>query len=180
VITAIRRNTSSLIGEVSKPPQVALTSNGKPEARFQELVKECGKLKKAALLREFIFAEKDALEAAKGGGDGTPTAKLSGVEMRKLLNRVAISGNAPQDVHQLIEACLELDDRTMTEFIEELGKVLRGRVLQEYVKGTLRVSRGWHTIRVALCHASSSCVSPFRASFSSQDSTGMATRSFEG
>jgi hypothetical protein len=106
-LTAIRRNTSSLIGEVSKPPQVALTSNGKPEARFQELVKECGKLKKAALLREFIFAEKDALEAAKGGGDGTPTAKLSGVEMRKLLNRVAISGNAPQDVHQLIEACLE-------------------------------------------------------------------------
>ncbi|UZJ57516.1 hypothetical protein CBS101457_006836 [Exobasidium rhododendri] len=138
-IEAGRDKTSSLIRRISEHQDHSVKSNGKTDIRFQELVKELSRLKKARLIREHIFAERDALEKAKeGNGDGSKKVKLSSREMRTFLERVRRTANAPQEIQDFIEASLALSDKSMMEVVEELGKVMRGRILQEFVRGTLR------------------------------------------
>lgn len=130
---ATREETSELIAENSNTFESTVQSTG-----LHESIRELSKLGKAHLLRECIFGQKEALKKAKKGS-GEERVKLGGGEIRQMLERIQREGNAPQIIRDF-EASLKLSDGALKELVEELGKLVRGRIYREYVRGTLRVS----------------------------------------
>jgi uncharacterized phage infection (PIP) family protein YhgE len=139
---ATRERTSSLIAEITQTHQGVTQQKKNPGESLHETLKEVGSLRKAGMTREFIISQKESLEKATKRRNADEVVTLKSGEVRQLLERISLQANTPPEIRRFVEISLELRDEVMKEVIEELGRLVKGRIYREYVRGTLRVSDG--------------------------------------